>query len=57
MTPEDQDDPNTQCMICLGVMVNPFDKSCCEEKHKEECNSCLNCNTPESLLDIHLNRS
>ena len=68
VSPEDQNDPNTKCMIHLGVMENPYialcvkecNKSCCEvciKKHKEQCNRCPNCNTPESLLNIHFNGS
>ena len=68
VSPEDQNDCNTKCMICHGVMENPYmalcvkkcNKSCCEvciKKHKEHCNRCPNCNTPESLLDIHFNGS
>ena len=59
---EDQDDPNTQCMICLGVMENPFVTLCCGKsfceacikRQKEEWNKCPNCNT--TSLEIQLNR-
>lgn len=56
---EDQNDQNTLCMICHGVMDQPFMTTCCGKSFCEACikrlNTCPNCNA--SNPSIYLNRA
>lgn len=59
---EDQDNKNTQCMICHGIMDNPFVTICCGKSFCEACIKTYKENKPECPnckhhLSTHINRS